>query len=252
MNISGKVILISGAGRGIGLTAAALFLEAGARVMLTDWKPELLADASTSLRSRFPAGEFEPVLCDVRDERQVQAAVSHACARFGRLDGVYNNAAVNTRSGSIVTMEERTLDFTFAVNLKGTAFFCKHAIPVMQGQGGGAIVNTSSINAHRGGHGCDAYAVTKAAVEALTQQVAHEFAGRGIRCNCICPGVVRTEATLSAGGALAEERLASLAGPIGRPGMPHEIAKLAAFLLSDDASLINGATIYADGGYLTG
>lgn len=254
MNLSGRVILITGAARGIGFTAARMFLRAAARVVLTDWKPQLLTEAAGRLRTECSDALFETLVCDVRDEGQVQAAIAGACSRFGRLDGLYNNAAVNTRSGSIVSMDERTLDFTFAVNLKGTAFFCKHAIPVMLAQGEGSIVNTSSINAHRGGMGCDAYAVSKAAVEALTMQIAHEYGDRNVRCNCICPGVVRTEGTVGAGGAgaAAEERLASLAGPIGRAGTPEEIARIAGFLLSDEAALITGSTVFADGGFMTG
>jgi NAD(P)-dependent dehydrogenase (short-subunit alcohol dehydrogenase family) len=252
MNLSDKVIVITGAARGIGLTATKLFLDAGARVVLTDWKSGPLAAATEELSHRKDA--IDAIVCDVRKEAEVQAAVQRARERFGRIDGLYNNAAVNTRSGSIVGMEERTLDFTLAINLKGTAFFCKYVIPVMLEQGGGSIVNTSSINAHRGGMGCDAYAVSKAAVEALSMQVAHEYAHRNVRCNCICPGVVRTEGTLGASSdhQAAEQRLASVAGPIGRPGTPEEIARIAGFLLSDDSSLITGSTLYGDGGFMTG
>jgi NAD(P)-dependent dehydrogenase (short-subunit alcohol dehydrogenase family) len=214
----------------------------------------LLAQVSDFLREQCPSSEYKTVPCDVRDELQVKAAVERTHRHFGRLDGVYNNAAVNTRSGSIVEMEDRAGDFTMAVNLKGTVFFCKYAIPLMIANGGGSIVNTSSVNAHRGGMGCDAYAVSKAAVEALTIQIAHEFANRNVRCNCICPGVTRTEATLAAGGSgeAAEARLMSVGGPIGRPGTAEEIAQLAGYLLSDDSSIITGVTIAADGGFITG
>ena len=254
MSLSDKVILITGSARGIGRVAAEMFLKQGASVVITDWKPDLLTQAADQLRDACPDASMDFVACDVRDENQVKAAIAYTCARFGRLDGLYNNAAINIRGGSIVGMEERTLDFTLAVNLKGTAFFCKHAIPVMLAQGNGSIVNTSSVNAHRGGMGCDAYAISKAAVEALTMQIAHEYADRNVRCNCVCPGVVRTEATLAAGGSgeAAEQRLTSVAGPIGRPGMPVEIARVAGFLLSDDSSLITGMTIFADGGFHTG
>lgn len=246
--------MITGGARGIGHAAAGLFLEAGAQVAIVDWKADLLAQAVEQLLPKCQGRALEAIVCDARSEMQVAAAVEQVWSRFGRLDGLYNNAAVNTRSGSIVTMEERTWDFTLAVNLKGTVFFCKHAIPKMIAGGGGSIVNTSSINAHLGGMGCDAYAVSKAAVEALTLQLAHDYADRKVRCNCVCPGVVRTAATLAAGGsgAEAEARLAGVAGPIGRPGAPEEIAKIAGFLLSDDASLITGATIRGDGGLLTG
>jgi len=254
MDIENKIILITGAARGIGFVAADSFLRAGARVVITDWKPDLLAEATERLQATHGKDAVAAAVCDVRREQAVIDAVAFARDTYGRLDGLYNNAAINTRAGSIVSMEERTLDFTIAVNLKGTVFFCKHAIPVMLAQGGGSIVNTSSINAHRGGMGCDAYAITKAAVEALTVQIAHEYGSRNVRCNCICPGVVRTEATLAAGGdgAASEARLASVSGPIGRPGNPEEIANIARFLLSDASALITGSTLYGDGGFMTG
>ena len=117
--------------------------------------------------------------------------------------------------------------------------------------GGGVIINTSSIAAHFGGLGCDAYALSKGAVEALTRQIATEFGRGGIRCNVICPGIVRTEGTLGVehNDDAAEKRLIDRAGPIGRAGNPEEIAELVCHLCSPEANLINGTTIFADGGY---
>lgn len=251
VGLSGKTILVTGAGRGIGRIAARLFAAQGATVIAVDWKPDLVREQAVAAPADATAGRLVWAACDVRSEDQVKAAIALAVDATGRLDGVYNNAAVNTRSGSCTTIDERTLDFTLAVNLKGTFFICKHAIPVMLAQGKGSIVNTSSIAAWFGGLGCDAYALTKAAVVSLTRQIATAYSSRGVRCNAICPGIVRTEGTLGGFGdaVAAEQRLLRRAGPLGRAGLPEEVAHVAAFLLSDASSLITGAEIPADGGY---
>jgi NAD(P)-dependent dehydrogenase (short-subunit alcohol dehydrogenase family) len=248
-DFSKKVVIVTGAARGIGKVVTRRFAQLGARVYAADWKPELLEQSIAVLNEEGLQVSGIPI--DVRKEAEVRAAVDRTIFENGHLDVVYNNAGVNTRGGSCTDIEERTLDFTLAVNLKGTFFFCKHAIPVMLKNGGGVIINTSSIAAHFGGLGCDAYAMSKSAVEALTRQIATEFGRRGIRCNVICPGIVRTEGTLGVeqNGEAAEKRLVDRAGPIGRAGNPEEIAELVCHLCSSEAGLINGTTVFADGGY---
>ena len=248
-DFSKKVVIVTGAARGIGKVVTRRFAQLGARVYATDWKPELLEQSIATLNEEGLQVSGIPI--DVRKEVEVRAAVERTISESGHLDVVYNNAGVNIRGGSCTDIEERALDFTLAVNLKGTLFFCKHAIPAMLKNGGGVIINTSSIAAHFGGLGCDAYAVSKGAVEALTRQIATEFGGQGIRCNVICPGIVRTEGTLGVeqNREAAEKRLVDRAGPIGRAGNPEEIAELVCHLCSSEAGLINGTTIFADGGY---
>lgn len=251
IDLSGMTILVTGAGRGIGRVAARMFAASGATVIGADWKAGLVGAEAEASGGDSSSGRVVWTVCDMRKEEQVKAAVSLAVRSTGRLDGLYNNAGVNTRSGSCMEIEEKDLDFTLAVNLKGTFFACKHALPVMLAQGAGSIVNTSSIAAWFGGLGCDAYAMSKAAVVSLTRQIAAAYSGRGVRCNAICPGIIRTEGTLGVGDDLeaAERRLRQRAGPLGRPGLPQEVASLAAFLLSDASSLITGAEIPVDGGY---
>ncbi|SAL01696.1 short-chain dehydrogenase/reductase SDR [Caballeronia calidae] len=254
MNLKDKVVIVTGAGRGIGKAASVLFAREGAIVCGVDWKMELLAETESAVRDAIPDAAFHSYQCDIRDEDQVKTTVAAVLDKCGTIDGLYNNAAVNTRSGSCVDMEMRSFDFTMAVNLRGSVLLCRHVIPHMVAQGKGSIVNTSSINAHFGGMGCDAYSISKAAIETLSKQLAYTYGSYGVRCNTICPGVIRTEGTLSAATdpEAAEQRLIGLSGPLGRPGKPQEIANLAAYLLSDYSSLVTGVTVFADGGFSTG
>ena len=251
LDFTEQVVIVTGAARGIGRATMARFAAYGATVYGVDWKPEILDAAVASVRLEIKSERVHGIATDVRKENEVEAAVKRVVGESERLDVIINNAGVNTRGGSCIEIEERTLDFTFAVNLKGAFFFCKHGIPAMLAGGGGSIVNMSSMAAAIGGLGCDAYAVSKAGLEALTRQIAVEFGGRGICCSALAPGIVRTEGSLGASSdpADAERRLLSRAGAIGRAGKPDEIAELICFLASPQASLVNGATISADGGY---
>ena len=251
MEFTNRVVIVTGAARGIGRATMTRFAAQGATVYAADWKPEILDESVASVRRNVGIERVYGIATDVRKESEVEAAVRRVVGESGRLDVIVNNAGVNTRSGSCIQMEERTLDFTLAVNLKGAFFFCKHGIPAMLDHGSGSIINMSSVAARIAGMGCDAYAISKAALEALTREVAVEFGGRGIRCNAIAPGIVRTEGTLGASSdpEAAEKRLLSRAGPIGRPGEPDEIARLVCFLASPNLGVVNGATILADGGY---
>ena len=251
MEFTDRVVIVTGAARGIGRATVTRFAAHGATVYAVDWKPKMLDAAVASVRRDVESERVHGIATDVRKESEVESAVGRVVGESGRLDVIVNNAGVNTRSGSCIRMEERTLDFTLAVNLKGAFFFCRHGIPAMLDRGGGSIVNMSSVAARIAGMGCDAYAVSKAALEALTREVAVEFGGRGIRCNAIAPGIVRTEGTLGASSdpEAAEQRLSSRAGPIARPGEPDEIARLVCFLASAQVGVVNGATILADGGY---
>ena len=251
IDFSGRVALVSGGARGIGRATMARFAALGATVYGADWKADALGRTVESVRREAGSKRIHGLVADVRKEEEVAAGVARVVGECGRLDIVVNNAGVNTRSGSCIRMEERTLDFTLAVNLKGAFFFCKHAIPAMLERDGGSIVNLSSVAAATAGMGCAAYAVSKAAVEALSREIAVEFGGRGIRCTALAPGIVRTEGTLGAAAdaAAAEQRLLSRAGAIARPGEADEIAALICFLASPAAAIVNGATISADGGY---
>jgi NAD(P)-dependent dehydrogenase (short-subunit alcohol dehydrogenase family) len=187
---------------------------------------------------------------DISDESAVEALIAFAVERFGRLDVVDNNAARQALPGDtlIATMDVELWDSVFAVNARGTMLMCKHAIPAMAANGGGAIVNIASGTATAGDDFASAYACTKAAIITLTRYVATQCAHQGIRCNAISPGLIRTP-TLE--GALPEAaRDVFVAHKLaGRLGEPRDIAELVLFLASDRSSFITGQVVAADGGF---
>jgi NAD(P)-dependent dehydrogenase (short-subunit alcohol dehydrogenase family) len=173
-----------------------------------------------------------------------------ACDRFGRLDVLCNNAGVMDQLFPVHELDPPVWERVLAVNLTGPYLGCHHAVPIMLEQGGGVIVNTASIAGLRGGRAGAAYTVSKFGVIGLTQNVASAYWDTGIRCNAICPGSVDT----SIGGGLKASELGWKLrmrdeGQRPRRGRPEEIARVAAFLASDDAAYVNGATIVVDGGY---
>ena len=243
--LSGKVAVVTGAGSGIGRAIALRFAAEGAAVVVND----LVADAAQKTVKEIEAagGRAQPFPGDVADPRQVEALVREASTRFGRLDVLVNNAAA-VIPGPVEALSDADWRRTQAVTLDGVFHGLRAAIPVMAAQGGGAIVNISSGAAVAGEPGLGAYGAAKAAIVNLTQTAAVENAARGVRINTILPGPIETPPLLAAveatGGRAGWERQI----PCGRLGRPEEMAAVALFLASDDASYVHGAAIIADGG----
>jgi len=243
--LSGKVAIVTGAGSGIGRAIALRFAAEGAAVVVND----LVADAAQRTVKEVEAagGRAQPFPGDVSDPRQVEALVREATARFGRLDVLVNNAAAVV-PGPVEALSDADWRRTHAVTLDGVFYGMRAAIPVMAAQGGGAIVNISSGAAVAGEPGLGAYGAAKAAIVNLTQTAAVENAARGVRINTILPGPIETPPLLAAveatGGRPGWERQI----PCGRLGRPEEMAAVALFLASDEASYVHGAALIADGG----
>ncbi|TVT46961.1 SDR family oxidoreductase [Amycolatopsis rhizosphaerae] len=246
--LSGKVVLVVGASTGIGADAARVFAEDGAALMLVARSEEPLARLTKELTSEGHDVAYTPG--DVTDPASVAAFVDAAVARFGRLDGAYNNAAIG-QGGRLDAVTEADFDRIMAVNVKGTWLCLREEVRVMERQGAGSIVNVSSIGGLRGSPGMGAYQATKHAVIGLTRTAAHDFGPLGIRVNALAPGPTESpmldelRRTIPGG---VEARIA--ATPLRKAGTGAEVGATAAFLLSDRASHLSGTVLPVDGGFL--
>lgn len=245
--LAGKIILVVGASAGIGADAAREFASDGASLMLVARSTQPLADLTDELTA---AGhDVAYASGDISVAGDVATVVEAAVARFGRLDGAFNNAAM-TQGGRLDAVSEADFDRIMAVNVKGTWLCIREEIRVMEGQGHGSIVNVSSIGGVRGSSGMGAYQATKHAVIGLTRTAAHDFGPLGIRVNVIAPGPTETPM-------LAQTRLAIPGGveariaatPLRKAGTGQEVAAAASFLLSDRASHLSGVVLPVDGGF---
>lgn len=243
----GKVVLVTGGSSGIGRAAALAFAREGARVAVADVAP---AGEETLARVRAGAGQGIFVRADVSSAADVDAMVGTVVRQYGGLDIAFNNAGIEGTKAPTVDCTEENFDRTIAVNLKGIFLCMKHEIPEMLKRGGGAIVNNASVAALVGFSGLPAYCASKGGVVQLTRTAALELSRVGIRVNAVCPGVIRTPMIdrLTARDAAAEAGFVALE-PVGRMGLPEEIAAAVLYLCSDDASFVTGVAMPVDGGF---
>lgn len=239
----GRTALVTGAASGIGAAITSQLLEEGARVFAADLALE-----------GIPAGAT-PVRVDVADEASVAAFVTAAIEDTGRLDVLCNNAGIgSTTDPETCTLEE--WERVFAVNVRGVFLGTRAALPQMRAQGSGAIVNTASVAGLVGLRDRAAYCASKGAVIAFTRQVALQYAGTGIRCNCVCPGTVDSpwvgRLLDAADDPAAARRALTARQPIGRLGTPEEIARAVVYLASEDAGFVTGSALVIDGGLTAG
>lgn len=249
MRLEGKVSIITGAGSGMGRTAATMFAAEGARVVVAEFDEE--AGTGTVGQVRAAGGEASFVKADVSSETDAAAMVAAAVDRYGRVDVLYNNAGIMPElDHSVVDTDVATWDQVMAVNVRGVFLGCKYAIPRMVEQGSGSVINISSFVALLG---CsvpqDAYTASKGAVLSLTRSLAVQFGPRGVRSNAICPGPIETPMLMNwlvSDEAARQVRLAR--NPTGRFGQPEEIVNVAIYLASDESRWTNGAHFVIDGG----
>lgn len=251
MGTSTKVVIITGAGSGIGKASALRFSEAGYKVFVSDLNEESAVKTCQFIKEM--GGEAKPQVTDVSDLGSCQSMAQAAFSAWGRVDALVANAGIQL-GGSLLETEESDWDKIINVNLKGVAFSCKTVLPLMRESSEGSIVITSSVNAVRGKPGMAIYDMTKASVLGLMRNLAVEYGGEGIRVNAVCPGDTLTEFhidKMKSQGITFEQIQEMTAGYalLGRAGKPSEIANAIHFLASDEASFITGQAICVDGGF---
>ncbi len=247
--LEGKVAVVTGAANGMGRATALLFAQEGARVVIGD--VDVLGGASAVEEIRAGGGEALFVQCDVSKEAEVRELIHTAERKYGGLHTIFNNAGIEQPVTPSSEVTEELFDRVIGINLKGTFFGCKHAIPLLK-KSGGTIVNNSSVSAFANVGGNIAYGSSKGAIMSMTRILAIEYARENIRVNAICPGVIDTPMNQrnlekSEDHDAVRERWMSVT-PLGRMGTPEEIARTVLYLASDMSSFTTGIGLLIDGG----
>lgn len=243
--LDGKVVLITGAGAGLGRVAAKMYAKQGARLAVAARTASTLHSLVEEIQQA--GGEALAVSADITDEDQVEQMINAVVAHYGRLDCALNNAGGIPEEAATADSSTDEWHRVVALNLNGTYFCVKHEIRAMLKQGGGAIVNVASGASHLGVPGMPAYSASKHGVIGLTRTAAAEYGRQGIRINAVNPGIINTEAYQQHD--LDYNTL--IPTPIGRISEPEEVANAAAWLLSEQASFVTGHSLEIDGGRTT-
>ncbi|MBT3372470.1 MAG: SDR family oxidoreductase [Rhodospirillaceae bacterium] len=247
--LAGKRAIVTGAASGIGRASARIFAREGASVVAVDRAEEGLAETIAMINDA--GGTAMAVSADVGDEDAVSGFINTCVESYGGLDVIYANAGV---SGGRVPVAEQTVEMwqdILRVNLIGPFLCIKHGAPIMAAAGKGSIVCTASVAALRANAGGPPYAASKAGVVSLVQTMCNEFFASGVRINAICPGLIETgmtKPTFDRARTRGTEGKIGQLNPTRRNGVPEEIANMALFLASDEASYVNGQSIAVDGG----
>jgi dehydrogenase/reductase SDR family member 4 len=254
-SLVGKVAIITGASKGIGEAIARAYAQAGAKVVVNSRKQEAVDEVAALINAEnaaYTEGSFSAigVAGQVGNAADCQHIFDAAMAAFGRVDIIVNNAAANPVFGPVEQTDDRAFNKIMEVNVKAPFELAKLCLPVMQANGGGSIVNISSIGGVSPENFLGIYSVSKAALISLTKVMAREWGKYNIRANVICPGLIQTKFSeaLWANDKILQHVLNNV--PLNRVGQPDEISGLALFLASESSGYCTGSVFMADGGYL--
>jgi len=250
MKLENKVAVITGAGSGMGRSMAYRYAQEGAKVVAADIKLDGVESLMPEVAD-FP-GQVTGFQVDVSSCEQVEAMLDFAVSTYGGLDIVVNNAGIMDGMVPVGEVEDSMWNRVLDINLNGVMFSCRHAIKIMTERGkGGSIINTASVGGLQGCRAGAAYTASKFAVVGLTRNIGYMYATKGIRCNAICPGGIETNigVGLRAPSEFGMEQATKGVALSPRFGKPDEVARVAVFLATDDASFVNGTTVTVDGGW---
>lgn len=248
LSLANKVAIVTGAGSGLGKQIALLYARQGAKVVASDRN----ADKLEALLAEAPVGsEMTTFVCDISKLENVQGVFTNAQEKFGKLDIVVNNAGVMDKLQPIGEVEDEMYEKVMGINVKGTFYMMREAVKVFEPQRAGVIVNIASVAGLEGGRAGAIYTASKHAILGMTKNTGYAYAKSGIRCNAIAPGAMNTNIM---GGINLENLGIMIKAMLSNRGNqkvadPLEVANLALFLASDEASFINGAVYVADGGW---
>lgn len=245
-DLTGQVAIITGSSRGIGRAIAEGMAKAGARIVVSSRKAEACQAVVEAIRGE--GGEAVAIPCNISDTDALQALVEGAVEHFGRLDILVCNAAVNPYFGPMAAMPESAYDKIMLCNVKSNFLLCNLAAPHMAEAGGGSIIIVSSIGGRQGSATLGVYGISKAADFALVRNLAIEWGGKGVRANCIAPGLIKTDFSRALWENAALLKNVEKGTPVGRIGLPEDVGGVAVFLASPAAAYITGQTLIVDGG----
>ncbi|MFT3827391.1 MAG: SDR family oxidoreductase [Chitinophagaceae bacterium] len=253
-SFEGKVVIITGAAMGLGFAAAKELASRGADLTLVDYNEKSLADAKAEILKQFPKARILTVVADVSNEEAVKNYVNETVKTYKRIDGLYNNAGIEGKQAGLTEYDVNVFKKVIDINLLGVYYGMRYVLPVMQQQQYGRIVNVASVGGIRGVLNQTPYVASKHAVSGMTKNAALEYGRYNITTNAIAPGAILTPMVAEAFREVnpADPKKAEAdyaqANPTKRLGLPEEVGKVVAFLLSDDASYVSGQTIAIDGG----
>ncbi|MGH6680045.1 MAG: SDR family NAD(P)-dependent oxidoreductase [Bradyrhizobium sp.] len=248
-NLTGQVAVVTGSSRGIGRASAELLAQLGAKVVVSSRKADACKEVADLINKS--GGEALVIPCNISRRGEVEALISGATKHYGKIDIMVCNAAVNPYYGPLLDIKDEAFDKIMGSNVKSNIWLCALAIPQMAARGKGSVIIVSSIGGLRGSTVIGAYGISKAADFALCRSLAGEWGPKGVRVNCIAPGLVKTDFARALWE--DEERLKRRCAttPLRRIGEPHEIAGAVAYLASDASTFMTGQTIVIDGGVTT-